>query len=63
MFRDNQHSNTDPNVAIVAAILTTVPSTADRIGDRFSTAGDEFLLFGFWPFAAICRSCWVRFLT
>ena len=61
MLRDDRHSNTDPNVAIVAAILSTVPSTADRMGDRIcAAAGDDFLLFCFCPFAAICRSCWVR---
>ena len=60
MLREDQHSNTDPNVAIVAAILSTVPSTPDRIGDRFCATGDDFLLFCFCPFAAICRSCWVR---
>jgi len=41
--------------------LSTVPSTADRIGDRFCATGDDFLLFCFCPFAAICKSCWVKF--
>jgi hypothetical protein len=32
-FATTRHSNTDPHVAAVAAILNTVPITADRIGD------------------------------
>lgn len=54
-------SNTDPNVAKIATMLSTVPNTADRTGEEDCTGGDASLLLAFCFFAAICRSCWIRF--
>jgi hypothetical protein len=48
-----RHSNTEPNDAIVATILNTLPIAADRIGDRYRAAGAGFLLFALFRLAAI----------
>jgi hypothetical protein len=57
-----RHSNTDPNVATVATILSTVPIRADRTREEDCTGGgDGGLLFAFCFFAAIrADPCWVR---
>jgi hypothetical protein len=47
-----RQSNTDPNVADVAAMFSTIPITEDRIGGRDCTGGG-FLIFGFCFFVAI----------
>jgi hypothetical protein len=53
-FATIRYSSTDPNVAIVAVILNTVPIIADSSGDR-DFGGCDFFAFCF--FVAICRSC------
>jgi hypothetical protein len=49
---NDQLSNTDPNVADVATMLSTVAVTDDRIGDR-DCAGCSFLFFAFRFFVSI----------
>jgi hypothetical protein len=52
-FTTTRHSTTDPNVAAVAIILSTVPIRADRTREEDCTGGDGRLLFVFCFFAAI----------
>jgi len=58
-FATTRQSNTNPNVAAVAAMLSVVPIIVDRTGDR-DCAGGGFFAFCF--FVAIAESCWVRSL-
>jgi hypothetical protein len=43
-FAMTRHSNTAPEIAAIAAMLNTVPITADKIGDRDCAAAAFFLL-------------------
>ena len=59
-FATTRHSNTDPKVAIVANILSIVPSTAERTGDEDCAGNDGLLLFDFCFFTDTADLCWIR---